>query len=92
MPAQPLQELDRDQALGRSQRLGQERIVKVIEYVVNGSFNNRQLSNNLTKSAPGLIADLSDSHVNVDFNAESGTLDLGFRVRNKNDNILGTSE
>ncbi|KAM5448074.1 hypothetical protein MaudCBS49596_005660, partial [Microsporum audouinii] len=64
------------QAIGRCARLGQTRIVKVYEYRVPRSFNIRQVTNNVQKAIPGMIAELNRGIFTVEGN-DDGDVDLG---------------
>lgn len=49
------------QAVGRVRRIGQQRIVKIYDYRVPKSFNERQAAKILEKSLPGLVAELNNT-------------------------------
>jgi SNF2 family DNA or RNA helicase len=49
-------EAAQNQAVGRSYRVGSTRDVLVIEYFVSGTFNEKQVNNQILKAIPGLMA------------------------------------
>ena len=58
-PSEPIKE----QAVGRCRRVGQRKVVWVHQHQVSNSYNTHQLTSNLLKVLPSMIAHLSDDAV-----------------------------
>jgi superfamily II DNA/RNA helicase len=67
----PLSDPIAQQAVGRSRRIGQRYTVLVYELFVQKSFNEKQLSHNLAKALPGVMAELN-THI---FNGHQGDIE-----------------
>lgn len=80
------------QAVGCVRRLGQRRIVKVYDYFLQDSFNNRQLSLNLNKFVPSLVTELNQNIVQVYYDKKTKELDLGHWARNLDDILSPVKE
>jgi hypothetical protein len=65
------------QAIGRVRRLGQYRAVKVYNYILEQSFNMRQIANNLSKAVPALGLFLNREAWDITLNEATGDIDMG---------------
>lgn len=88
----PMSESIRMQAIGRTHRLGQSRTVKVYDYVVNQSFNVRQMATNIRKAVPATAAQLSGEAMEEKFNSDTGQVELGLWVTNLDGSLSNVSE
>lgn len=75
------------QTVGRVRRLGQQRIVKVYEYIVSNTFDIRRLSNNANKVILTPVTELNRELINMSFNEKTEMVDLGYRVENDDDTL-----
>lgn len=80
------------QSMGRVIRVGQKRIIKVYEYFVEETFNVRQLSNNMNKVVPNMVAELNTQMINMAFDEETKEIDLGFWARKDDGSIQQVSK
>lgn len=87
----PMSESIRMQAIGRIHRLGQSKIVKVYDYVVDHSFNVRQIAKNIKKAIPGMAAQLSPEFFYDRLNSSTGEVELGHWVSNLDGSISRVS-
>lgn len=83
----PTSEAMLNQAVGGSRRLGQLKIVKVYEYIVEDSFNIKQLNNSMNKVIPTLVAELNSDFINLKFDKDKKEIDLGLWRRNEDQTL-----
>ena len=72
------------QAIGRTRRIGQLRVVKIYEYQVPESFNLGRLLKNMKKSLGGMATELSSLIFKFDDATEGVLVSLGVRALNDN--------
>lgn len=80
------------QAIGRIRRLGQTRAVKVYTYVLEESFNMRQIAHNLSKAVPALGLFLNSEAWDISLNTDTGDIDMGSWVLNRDKSISRVSD
>jgi hypothetical protein len=81
----------KQQAIGRVSRVGQQRTVKIYDYLVDKSFNAGLFAKNLTKAVPDLVASLNwdtfSDTLDVAEGTDAPTFNLGVWVSNDDGTI-----
>ncbi|KAL2801674.1 P-loop containing nucleoside triphosphate hydrolase protein [Aspergillus granulosus] len=88
----PSSEPMKEQAIGRSLRVGQTRTVKIYNYVVEDSFNTNIFARNLNKAVPELVATMNwsvfaDTLDIPEGDLEEPVLNIGVWVKNQDGTV-----